>query len=283
MPSVQEYLSEMRRDLVHGSGWYFEKISELLSGIREEELPALRRSLPSIRPGMASISNIYELLKTRDDWSTDEARDLGRKLSEFKALSFERLRRQARGTKIGRAVTISYSKAVELFLMEAGVESVTLIQSKPGNEWKVAQREYGKFAEVTPIPESAMIALMGNVDSVIIGFDGIFASGYLTNKVGTHPLCLAAREVGKKVVAVGESFKSSVKPPGNVFMINTRISGKKVVIPLFDFVPLNLVGLLVTDIGTFVSPKVRDVVALHEEFIKKMIPGKGATPMQGKQ
>jgi translation initiation factor 2B subunit (eIF-2B alpha/beta/delta family) len=133
MPSVQEYLSQMRVDLVHGSGWYFEKISELLSGIGEEDLPALSKSLPSIRPGMASISNICELLETKDEWSTEEARGLGRKLSEFKALLHEGLRRQARGMKVERAITISYSKAVELFLMEARVENVTLIQSRPGN------------------------------------------------------------------------------------------------------------------------------------------------------
>jgi translation initiation factor 2B subunit (eIF-2B alpha/beta/delta family) len=101
--------------------------------------------------------------------------------------------------------------------------------------------------------------------------------------VGSYPLCLAAREAGEKIVAVGESFKSSVTPPGNVFRINIRIGGKKVAIPLFDVVPLTLVGVLMTDLGTFENPGSSNVVTLHEEFIKKMIGGKGFPSTHGKQ
>lgn len=270
MNRLRDSISELRRDFVHGSSWYFERIANILLTVDEEELRVLRKKLPSIRPGMASISTIDELLMSDRIKSSRDASEMGKRLVEYLKSSAENIEKQAEKIRIDSVATMSYSEGVRFFMRSAKVSHVFLLQSKPGNEWKNALEDYSSFCDVDVFPDTAMCSIMKDVDSVVIGFDGLFASGYFTNKIGTYSLCLCAREYDKKVIAAGQSFKTSLTPIMNVMDKRVRGPGRSKKIPLFDVVPLSLVNVLVTDLDTFTRPSGQTVKILHEKFLKKI-------------
>jgi translation initiation factor eIF-2B subunit delta len=267
MEEVQKIVSQLRRDYVHGSSWYFEKIANLIAGITKGDLKLLVDSIGSIRPGMASISNIELVLRTTRIDSDDDLRGIGKSMLDYKNRATERLISEVRKVKIKSAMSISYSSAIRAFIEGTELEELVLLESRPGNEYKVAKKDYGTICNVTVIPDSAAYAYANSVDAVVMGFDGLYSNGYLVNKIGSVPLCLSAREAGIGVYAVGESFKASRDPVGRLKegKIGRKAPSK---IPIFDQVRLSLIDRLITDTGTFSRPNREVVRSIHEFFVE---------------
>ncbi|MGC8561978.1 MAG: hypothetical protein ACP5UZ_01975 [Thermoplasmata archaeon] len=173
MEEFQRTISELKRDYIHGSSWYFERIAELLTGINLNDLKLLVKSMDEIRPGMASISNTGLVLKTSKIESDEDLRKTGRLLVEYRKRAVDNLKSEVRKLRIRSAVAISYSSAVKTFIESTGLEELLLLKSSPGNEYKVAEKDYGAICNVTVIPDSASYAFVNSVEAVIIGFDGL--------------------------------------------------------------------------------------------------------------
>ena len=266
MEEVQKIISQLRADYIHGSSWYVEKIANRIAGITKGDLKFLVDSIHSVRPGMASISNIELVLKTTRIDSDDDLRKIGKSLLDYRNRAKERLMSEARKVKIKRAISISYSSAVRTFIEGTRLEELVLLESRPGYEYKAAKQDYGAICNVTVIPDSAAYAYANSVDAVVIGFDGLYSNGYLVNKIGSVPLCLSAKEAGIGVYAIGESFKASKDSVGSVKerKIGGEISSK---IPTFERVPLSFVDKLITDTGTFRRPRKETVGLIQAVFV----------------
>ena len=268
MNGIKDSIREMKKDYTHGSSWYYERISQLLVNVDQEGLTILLRSLGSIRPGMGSIANIEEVVKREKVANVYSARPLGQKLSDYSERCKIELNRNLEKLNGKKIMTISYSSAIRRLIERSPPDKLVLLDSKPGKESRTAAKNYGKFCKVMVVPDSSMYSYMNSVDLVVTGFDGLYANGFLTNKVGTYPLYLSAREAGIEVLAIGESFKSTINQKVEISERNVRFFGRRYTVPLLESVPLKYVDRLVTDQGQFIRPDFKTVELLHDAFLQ---------------
>lgn len=88
--------------------------------------------------------------------------------------------------------------------------SVICTQSSPGHEGHALARTLNELeVPVTLITDAQMGLFIPRADVVITGCDTWLADGHFVNKSGTRLLALAARERGKPVWVLGDSFRSS--------------------------------------------------------------------------
>lgn len=88
--------------------------------------------------------------------------------------------------------------------------SVICTQSSPGHEGHALARTLNELeVPVTLITDAQMGLFVPRADVVVTGCDTWLADGHFVNKSGTRLLALAAREHGKTVWVLGDSFRSS--------------------------------------------------------------------------
>lgn len=271
MTYLGESIKELKKDYVHGSTWYFEKIASLLANIGDDEIGVLRKILADIRPGMAAISNISEILSMTNYSSVSEIRNIGSKLLGYRAESSTSLINEFANLELDSAITISFSSAVASLIDHTHIKHLILLRSSPGAEWVAALKKYSSSCEATVIPDSTMFYFLKKVDSVVIGTDGMFSDGYIINKIGSYPLCLCAVQLRKKVIAVSESFKASSNRQEKISEKVGKIGKKRIKLPIFEEVPLHMIDLLITDLGSFKAPQPGIITSLHNRFIKKIL------------
>lgn len=271
MSSLDEVIIEMKRDFIHGSSWYFETIANLLANIGEEEIRVLEKVLPNIRPGIATISNISAILSNKKDSSISEIRKIGTRLLKYRADSSSLLDHECANYEIKSSITISFSNAVASFIDKTGIKHLILLRSSPGEEWRAALKKYSSFCDVNVVPDATMFHFLKEVDSVVIGSDGMFSDGYNLNKIGSYPLCLCAHQLKKRVIVVGESFKASIDKERKTAEKAARTGNNMIKLPIFEKIPLNLVKLLITDQGSFSNPNYTTIRTLHEKFVENVL------------
>ncbi|MGC8570753.1 hypothetical protein [Caldivirga sp.] len=254
--SYRSILEEMISDKVHGASWYFLKLADLIeAGHREGiDTESIIRDIRMIRPGMAPLENIAELL------SQLEPSRLAKAIRAYWRNAEERIKFNSLALKssIKSIVTVSYSSNVRL-LAEAIGARVIALESNPGGEGKIWGSRNGLV-----VPDLTMTYFISSADAVVMGCDGLY-EGTIVNKVGSLPLALTARHLGKPVIVVFESFKARKSRPVNIH----RISINGIDIPLFDEVPLSLIDMAVTDVGLFKSINVEYMVRAFTEAIIK--------------
>lgn len=271
MSPFDEAIKEMKKDYIHGSTWYFERISSLLANICDDNIEILRKVLPDIRPGMATISNLSEILSKKSNSSITDIREIGLRLLKYSNNSSILLNKELANLELKSSITISFSSAVASLIDHTGMKQLLVLRSSPGTEWVAALKKYSSSCEVTVVPDSTMFYFLKKVDSVVIGFDGMFSDGYILNKIGSYPLCLCAHRLKKKVIAVGESFKASLDKQKRIAEKISKIGKKRIKLPIFEEVPLHMIDLLITDQGAFKTPESRTIKSLHDKFLKKVL------------
>lgn len=257
-----ELLKSMKADFVHGSSWYYEMSIQYIEKYKGKIDDALEK-LADIRPGMASISNVIEAIsiaKQRNDFNSiiNNLKNYGENAK--KKISENMI-------EANTVITISNSSAVKDILKVSKVKKIYLMESVPGNEYQNAKKEFSKFADVTVIPDSSIFQFIEFSDCAIIGFDGIYSAGYLTNKVGTFPLIYVSNYLGVPTIAVGESYKATEGYPPPPLKINYN----SINIGLFDKVPLSFISELITDAGTDKKPGPQDVIKMKNYFIQTIL------------
>lgn len=256
----------LEREWVRGASWYLEKAIELVS--KAEDPLKVVESLRNIRPGMASLDFLYLVLKEAAARGID-VRAVATRVGLYAEEAKRRLDDVIASLECPRRViTLSFSRAVTRFIERFGrcIEVVYLAESKPGVEFSEAYATYSQYAEVVPIPDSALGAF--KYDVAVIGLDGLYINAAV-NKVGSLPLLATAKARDAVTIAVFESYKAvpleTPWPP----KITIEIAGRVVEVPLFDHIPHSLINMYVTDFGIFHIVNSRDIFqrALEKIFM----------------
>lgn len=104
------------------------------------------------------------------------------------------------------------------------------------------------------------------VDMVMVGAEGVCASGGILNKVGTYPLAICARAINKPFYVVAESYKfirmyplnqndvpaNNKQHPGPQSQIDDLPNDK------LDYTPPAFITLLLTDLGPLTTAAISD-------------------------
>lgn len=90
------------------------------------------------------------------------------------------------------------------------------------------------------------------VDMVIVGAEGVCASGGILNKVGTYPLAICARAMNKPFYVVAESYKFTKLYPLNQCDIPARNNDE------IDYTPPVFITLILTDLGPLTTAAISD-------------------------
>lgn len=107
-------------------------------------------------------------------------------------------------------LTHSYSRVVMQLLLEAAevhhnTVSVYVTESRPGG---LGLRTYEQLTAAgipaTLVLDTAVAYVMGRVDAVLVGSEGVAESGGLLNAVGTYQLGLVSKGLGKPFYAAAE-------------------------------------------------------------------------------
>ncbi|KAJ1643495.1 GCD complex subunit gcd7 [Coemansia asiatica] len=117
--------------------------------------------------------------------------------------------------------------------------------------------------EVTVIPDSAVFAIMSRVNKVILGTHAVMANGGLIAASGTHMIAAAARHHSTQVMVCAGLYKHAPSFPFDDDRLNALmapdailpygdghlVDAVDVVSPRYDYVPPDLVDILVDDNG----------------------------------
>lgn len=120
-----------------------------------------------------------------------------------------------------------------------------------------------KKIQGTLIPDSNIFAIMSRVNKVIIGTQAIMANGGLVTHSGAYMLALAAQAHSVPVFVVSSVTKLTPLYPFDdttfnelrspqIFGLDLDHKGKEnveVLVPVYDYVPPELVSLFVTNLG----------------------------------
>jgi len=264
---IEKSIEVMENDLNHGSSWYMDKALELLSLVEFKDLKKVIDRVSSIRP-MATLSNIAEVIsKVKNDYELKVAIN---RLKKYKSNANKSLKTYLKNLKIKIFVTISFSSAVLSLIKNSKIDTVYLMESKPGNELDKAFTEYSKYSNVYIIPDSSICFFIQKSDAVVTGSDGIYKE-YIVNKIGTKTLVECATNLKHPVYAICESYKAGIESPSLDYFIDYTTFEKTLKIPLFEKVELKKINYLVTNIGIYKNPKNSTISEIRNDFIRNNV------------
>jgi len=220
----------------------------------ETDLAALAERLRGARPGMAVVAN--RVARTLRSGADPEMVERAASAEIQAALDADEAAATNAAERIDgeRVVTCSRSGTVLRALETADPESVLLTESRPGSEGVAAAESLADTHDVTLVSDAAASGALESwgADRVLVGADTVFESA-ISNKVGTYPLALAAREMGipfdavcadDKIAPADWTFQAEAAP--EIYGGDADLS---VANPLFERVPLALVDSVVTEDG----------------------------------
>lgn len=289
----------VKRDREHGASWLARKAAQALADASRVEVthepPEQRlshihqaaRSLADARPSMAALANTTARIwwagtsppTTKDD---PQAR-LSRIHAEAKRLlslwhdAADAIFAAAHPLLRGRLFTHSRSGTVEETLIrlaqmdpEGQRHHIVVSESRPGGEGVATARALAAVSwQVTLVPDAAYALFVAEADAIVFGADSIRADGSVVNKVGSHPLALAAQAAGVPVYVLCETLKIAATDAPLILeeMNPTEILPQPIpgVTPrnvYFERVPADRITSIVTECGSL-SPD--EIAALAAE------------------
>ena len=113
----------------------------------------------------------------------------------------------------------SDSSLIRQILSAAAGKNVRVVvtESRPGGEAQsLARLLYDKQIPVSMVCDSQCMLAMEYADRVMVGADSVAADGSIINKVGTHPLALAAAASNRPLYVVADMLKYSDLAPSAI-------------------------------------------------------------------
>ncbi len=143
---------------------------------------------------------------------------------------------------------------------------VIVTETRPLRQGLMTARELLKIkVPVIYCVDSAFGTMMKSATKVIVGCDAFLPDGSLVNKIGTFPMALVAKRMGKPFYAAGEIFKFTKeiaieqREPKEV-IDPKRLRGAKVVNPAFDVTPAEYIEKLITEKGAVKPGMLKEIV-----------------------
>jgi len=237
----------------------------------DELLERLIEARPSMVPLANAMARCRELFGPWRDRSnvSEQAAPVVRSVLEQLARANERVALSAFELVPEQATILTHSRSsqvVALFRLLAARQhpfSVICTQSSPGNEGFTLARELDELGvPVTLITDAQTGLFMAEADIVFSGCDTWLSDHYFVNKSGTYLLALAARDQGKPLWVLADSFKDSPRTCQSVALeemapeelgapTGAHIRARNI---YFETVPVQLVTGRVSDQGVFSFP-----------------------------
>ncbi len=113
--------------------------------------------------------------------------------------------------------------------------------------------------------DAAFGTLLKSATKVLVGCDAFLPDGSLVNKIGTFPIALVAKRMGKPFYTAGEIFKFTKevtieqRSPKEVIDPN-KLRGAKIVNPAFDVTPAEYIDKLITEKGAVRPGVLKEIV-----------------------
>jgi len=162
-------------------------------------------------------------------------------------------------------LTHGHDPTVESFLRAAHKKrtfQVIVAETAPGGEGRLTAFELAEAGiNTTLIADAGVFAMMARVNKVIVGAHAVMANGGLMARSGCHLLALAAQHHAVPVVVCAGMYKLTPLFPSGPEPFNVLLSPQPMLPyneglhavdtpnPAFDYVPPELVSLLITNIG----------------------------------
>ncbi|GAA0845837.1 translation initiation factor IF-2 [Marinobacter szutsaonensis] len=247
----------------------------LSESVRASALDELLESLTQARPSMVPLANAVARCRElfgpwRDSANVSEqAVPVVASVLEQLTRANERVALSAFELVPEHGTILTHSRSsqvVALFRLLANRQhpfSVICTQSSPGNEGFTLARELDELGvPVTLITDAQSGLFMHQADIVFSGCDTWLSDQHFVNKSGTYLLALAARDQGKPLWVLADSFKDS---PGTCQSValeemapeelggptGAHIRARNI---YFETVPVKLVTGRVSDQGVFSFP-----------------------------
>ena len=167
------------------------------------------------------------------------------------------------------------------------LKTARLARSRQGGEGRqtaVALAEAG--ISTTLIADAAVFAMMARVNKVIVGAHGVMANGGLVATAGCHLLALAAQNASVPLVVCAGLYKLTPLFPSGPHSFNMllsphpmlaytdNLSGVHTPNPAYDYVPPELVSLLITNSGPSHASYIYRLLAeyYHQEDHELTVP-----------
>jgi ribose 1,5-bisphosphate isomerase len=269
-PSVIRSVDELAKDRVLGASRLGRRSIQILTDVAQaseaESANELFSSLLSValelrkaQPSMATIRNLtgsflYDVDAARQTANTVEqlketVLSLGQKEQAVAELAAEDASRNTAAIlpEEGYVLTHSYSETVRRAL-ELGVKSrrnltVFVTESSPGLEGKQLAKDLIAIGvPVKLIADSAIGAVISDVDMILVGADSVLADGSVINKIGTKKIAVLAEQEETPFHVTCESTKFST-----VDFLGETVD---IAEALFDQTPIEYVSNIVTEFGS---------------------------------
>ena len=210
--------------------------------------------LREAQPSMATIVNLtgrllYALDSVRDSTYITDLRqmtiNLAKKSISQSELAVEQVARNGRSSILGKRsiLTHSYSSTVKRTLQLCKGQSMTIFvtESASGFEGRALARDLvDSGLTVHVLPDTATRRIPQDIDSVIVGADGVLADGSVINKTGTRDIALTAHTLGIPLYVLAETTKlNTMQFLGQLLQLTN----------LFDVTPSEHVSCLITELG----------------------------------
>jgi translation initiation factor 2B subunit (eIF-2B alpha/beta/delta family) len=269
---IAERVDELRRDTVHGAGWMAERALDTL--VEEAAAPAetadellarlhdAARRLAASRPAAGAVTGAlgrvlaaaYGQRHLSPDELTQLVADEARAVCDARHRAARSIAIQL-SDRIGGAaiVTHSASATVREAVLHTPPAKITCTLSAPRGEGRSFSEELREAGlEVELVDDEDAPAALASADLLLLGADTVFRDGTLCNKIGTHPLALAAREKGVATTVAAEVLKLAPYKSGGADELAEE--GTR------DVTPPDLIDALVTEEGIVAPPDVAAVI-----------------------
>lgn len=252
---LEEAASAVRRERVRGSWWCLTTLVEALARCCEEGGVDVERAaelVESSSPSMAAVRNLAQLLRL----SRAEPCRVIESLRSYLATARRALVEESRAFLRGVVATISFSSAVIDAVAGCGrVERVILLESRPGSEAVHAARRLRELGiDALIVPDTEMARAVERSDVVAIGCDAIDRGAWVLNKVGSRPLAMVAKRLGRPVYVLCESIKMCIggyacRELEEATVWSYDVDGERIEVRVFECVEPDLFSMIITDLG----------------------------------
>jgi len=174
--------------------------------------------------------------------------------------------------KDSAAITHCHSSVAVAVMRRAAegglVRAVYVTETRPVFQGRITAKELqGSGASVKLITDSAAGYYMNDVDIMVVGADAIAMNGDVVNKIGTFPIAVLAKHMGRKVLVAAETYKIATKANAgaevpiefrDVEEVYQADSGPEtqleILNPVFDVTPGQFIDFIVTELGVVGEP-----------------------------
>jgi len=229
------------------------------------------RELRDANPGMAVVRNrVNRAMATADRTAAGveaAAREVAVEAVDADDRAASNAADELRSLGADAVFTLSRSGTVAAALEGASAERVLVAESRPGGEGVDVAESFAEDFDVTLTTDANVPSVVTEADAVLVGADAVFPDGHVVNKAGTRAAALAARDAGIPALVVCATDKLAPErlpiEDGDAAALYDGDAPLDVRNPVFEVVPSDLVGGVVTENGRLDAGDVQRVAEQH--------------------